>query len=83
MTKVEQQELGCKYQKQEPRTSILNVKLSSARNWNGTAFTKQPFAETDPSNKFKDVNGDPLPNGEHPSILWNRCHNRNLTMKWS
>ena len=40
------------------------------RKWNGTHFSASNFG--DDGGRFTDVNGDKLPNGEHPSIMWNR-----------
>ena len=40
------------------------------RKWDGTNFTRSNFVEE--SERFRDVNGDPLPDGEHPTISWNR-----------
>ena len=46
---------------------------TSWKKWDGQAFTRENFFED--SERFRDVNGDKLPNGEHPSISWNRSEN--------
>ena len=40
------------------------------KKWDGEGFTRRNFE--DESESFKDIKGDRLPNGEHPSIQWNR-----------
>ena len=40
------------------------------KKWDGNDFTRENFVED--SERFRDVNGDALPAGEHPSIHWNR-----------
>ena len=42
----------------------------SWRKWDGEEFTRNNLE--DPSESFKDITGKSLPNGEHPSIQWNR-----------
>ena len=42
----------------------------SWKKWDGKEFTRDNLGED--SEHFNDVTGEPLPNGEHPSIQWNR-----------
>ena len=42
----------------------------SWKKWDGKGFTRDNIEED--SEHFNDVTGKPLPNGEHPSIQWNR-----------
>ena len=43
---------------------------ASWKKWDGEEFTRHHLFED--SERFRDVNGDKLPNGEHPAISWNR-----------
>ena len=43
---------------------------ASWRKWNGTHFSRANTGED--SERFRDVNNARLPNGEHPTIHWNR-----------
>ena len=43
---------------------------ASWRKWNGTHFSRANTEED--SERFRDVNNARLPNGEHPTIHWNR-----------
>ena len=38
--------------------------------WDGAAFTRRGLGEE--GERFRDTSNRPLPNGEHPSIHWNR-----------
>ena len=40
------------------------------KKWDGEEFTRDNLQ--DESERFKDITGKWLPNGEHPSIQWNR-----------
>ena len=40
------------------------------KKWDGEEFTRKNLEED--SAHFKDIAGEYLPNGEHPSIQWNR-----------
>ena len=56
------------------RGAVSNHKSAAAqtwRKWNGTHFSVSNFVED--GARFKDTNNQFLPNGEHPSISWNRC----------
>ena len=54
---------------------VKNVEL------NGTISFPSNFYED--GERFRDINGDRLPNGEHPAISWNRFHSKhkNLMIK--
>ena len=42
------------------------------RKWDGRNFTRGNLVED--SARFKDIYGQRLPNGEHPTIHWNRYY---------
>ena len=42
----------------------------SWRKWDGEEFSRENLIEA--GEAFKDITGKKLPNGEHPSIMWNR-----------
>ena len=44
---------------------------ASWKKWDGQDFTIDNYFED--GERFRDSNGDRLPNGEHPAISWNRC----------
>ena len=47
-----------------------SAKAASWKKWDGRDFTRSNLLEE--SESFRDVRGRKLPDGEHPSISWNR-----------
>ena len=64
MTKLPHQTLGGKFWRLRLFTNGL------FRKWNGTHFSAPNFVSE--GGKFIDTNGNKLPDGEHPTIHWNR-----------
>ena len=58
----------------------LVISQYNVRKWNGTDFTVDNFIEE--GERFLDSEGHALPDGEHPTIHWNRFNFTTLFMKY-
>ena len=58
----------------------LVISEYNVRKWNGTDFTVDNFIEE--GERFLDSEGHALPDGEHPTIHWNRFNFTTLFMKY-
>ena len=75
MTNLQKQNLGS-----ENFFIYLVISLHIVRKWNGTDFSVDNFIEE--GERFLDSEGHALPDGEHPTIHWNRFTFTILFMKY-